>query len=131
MGITNPVWDSVKPNRTDVMRAIVKVRILTGTNLLQSHRKKFKMEGVVDATCPLCYLEDEDIVHMLTCCPALSETRNTYLRNIKQSFQATVSSSAWSERIKDSSILVQIIEDCQKLIPVTIPDNEELTFNRG
>ena len=108
MGITHPVWDSVKPNRMDVMRAIVKVRILTGTYLLQSHRKKFKMEEVVGATCPLCYLEDEDIVHILTRCPAHSETRNTYLRNIKHSFQATVSSSAWSERIKDSSTLVQI-----------------------
>ena len=58
--------------------------------------------------------------------PALSETRNTYLRNIKQSFQATVSSSAWSEHIKDSSTLVHMIVDCQKLVPVTIPDNEEL-----
>ena len=84
------------------------------------------MEGVVDATCHLCYLEDEDIVHMLMRCSKLSETRHTYLRNIKQSFQVTVSSSAWSERTKDSSTLVQMIVDCQKLVPVTIPDNEEL-----
>ena len=50
--------------RMDVMRAITKVRILTGTYLLQSHRKKFKMEGAVDAICPLCCLEDEDLVHI-------------------------------------------------------------------
>ena len=55
MGITHQAWDTVMQNRMDVMRAITKVRILTGTYmyLLQSHRKKFKMEGVVDAICPL------------------------------------------------------------------------------
>ena len=31
-----------------MMRAIVKVRILTGTYLLQVHRKKFRMDGVTD-----------------------------------------------------------------------------------
>ena len=56
MGITHPVGDTVKPNRVDVMRAIVKVRILTGIYLLQVHRKKFRMNGVIDACCPLCCL---------------------------------------------------------------------------
>ena len=65
----------VDSNRVDVMRPIVKVRILTGTYLLPVHRKKFRMDGVTDASCPLCYLEDEDIVHMLIPCPALSEVR--------------------------------------------------------
>ena len=40
------------------------MRILTGTYLPQVHRKKFRMEGTVDACCPLCYIEDEDLVHM-------------------------------------------------------------------
>ena len=30
MGVTHPVWDTVMLNRMDVMRAITKVRILTG-----------------------------------------------------------------------------------------------------
>ena len=71
-------------------------------------------------------LGDEDHVHMLTRCPALCETRNTYLRNIKQNFEAVVGSTAWSERIRDSITLVQMIVDCRKLVPVTIPDNEGL-----
>ena len=79
MGNTHSVWDTVKSNTMYVMRAIVKVRILTGTYLLQIHRKKFKMDGVIDVSCPLCCLEDEDIVYMLTRCPALSETRTTYM----------------------------------------------------
>ena len=74
------------------------------------------MEGVVDAICPLCCLEDEDLVHMLTRCPALSETRNTYMRNIKQNFEAVVGSIAWSEHMRDSSTLVQVIVDCRKMV---------------
>ena len=41
IGYTHLVWDSVQPDRTDVIRAIVKVRMLTGTYLLESHKKKF------------------------------------------------------------------------------------------
>ena len=44
-----PVLDTVNSNRVDVMRAIVKVRILTGTYLLQVHKKEFRMDGVTDA----------------------------------------------------------------------------------
>ena len=29
------------------------------------------MEGAVDACCPLCYIEDEELVHMLTRSTAL------------------------------------------------------------
>ena len=39
IGHTHPVWDSVQPDRIDVMRVNVKVRILTGTYLLQSYKK--------------------------------------------------------------------------------------------
>ena len=36
------------------MRAIVKVRVLTGSYLLQVHRKEnIRMDGVTDACCPL------------------------------------------------------------------------------
>ena len=73
VGLTHPVWDSVKSNRMDVKRVIIKAHMLTGTYLLQPHRKKFNIDSVSDATCPLCCLEDEVIVHMLTRCPALSE----------------------------------------------------------
>ena len=58
----------------------------------------------------LCYRQQR----MHTRCPALSETRSTYMRNMKQCFQATVGFSAWSERIKNSSTLVQVIVVCLK-----------------
>ena len=56
VGVTHSVWDTAKANRLNVMRGIVKARMLTGTYLLQFHWLKFNMDGVTDATCPLCYL---------------------------------------------------------------------------
>ena len=108
------------------MRAISKVRIPTGTYLLQIHRQNFNLEGIVDACCPLCCLEDEDLVHMLTRCPALSETRIIYLNNIKQCVRNDLGALAWRDRIVDASILVQLIVDCQRLGPHILPGNKNL-----
>ena len=126
MGFTHLVWDTVKPNREDVMRAIVKVCILTGTYLLQVHRKKFRMDGVIDGCCPLCCLEDEDMVHMLRCWPALSAVRTTYINELKQCIQSLLGPGKWTRRIKDSNTLVQLIVDCRKLIPNVLPNNSEI-----
>ena len=126
MGFTHPVWDTVKPNKVDVMRAIVKVRILTGTYLLQVHRKKFRMDGVTDACCPLCCLEDEDIVHMLIRCPALSAVRTTYINELKQCIQSLLGPGEWTRRIKDSNTLVQLTVDYRKLVPNVLPNNSEI-----
>ena len=86
IGYTHPAWDSVQPDRINVMRAIVKVRMLTGTYLLESHKKKFNIDGAVEATCPWCRLEDEDIGHMLLRCPALRCVRNQYLAELGVAF---------------------------------------------
>ena len=113
-------------NRVDVMRAIVKVRILTGTYLLQVHRKKFRMDGVTDACCPLCYLEDEDIVHMLIRCPALNEVRITCINELKKCIQTWLGTGEWTRRIRNTNTLVQLIVDCRKLVPDVLPDTTEM-----
>ena len=43
--------------------------------------KKFRMDGITDVCCPLCYLEDE-IVNMLIHCPAFSEFPITYINEL-------------------------------------------------
>ena len=88
IGSSQPVWDTVNSNRVDVMRAIVKVRILTGTYLLRVHAKKFRMDGVTDVCCPLCCQEDEDIVHMLIHCPSLSVVRTAYINGLNRFIQS-------------------------------------------
>ena len=129
MGVTHPVWETVKSNSVDVMRAVVKVRILTavtGTYLLQVHRKKFRMDGVINACCPLCCLEEEDIVHMLNRYPAPSAVRTTYMNELKQCIQSSLGPGEWTRRIKDSNTVVQLIVDCHKLVPDVHPDNSEI-----
>jgi hypothetical protein len=44
--------------------------LLTGTYILQCNRSKFNQHEV-NATCPLCQLEDEDTLHFLIKCIAL------------------------------------------------------------
>ena len=126
VGSTHLTWDSVKSNRMYFSRAIIKAGMLTGTYLLQTHRKKFSMEGVSDATCPLCCLEDEDIVHMLTQCPALSEVRGLHLDYVKRCLQDSLGPHAWSDLIRDTGTLVPLIIDCQKLAPDRIPEDRNL-----
>ena len=44
--------------------AIMKVRMLTGTYLLELHKKKFNIDGAVRGNMSIVSPEDEDIGHM-------------------------------------------------------------------
>ena len=125
IGHTHPVWDSVQSDRIDVMRANVKGRMLTGTYLLQSHKNKFNIDCAVEATCPLCCLEDEDIDHMLLRCPALRCVRNQYLAELKGCLQQHLGVHIWSENFRDRNVMLQLILDCTKLVPKILPDKRD------
>ena len=45
---------------------------------------------------------------------------------LKQCLQASHGPCAWSNRIKDSKTLVQLIVGCRKLVPDILTDNTEL-----
>ena len=68
IGRTHHVWD-YRITRLEVRRAVVKSRIVTGTYIVQSLRSKFN-QYQTDPTCPLCYVEDEDITHIHLRCSA-------------------------------------------------------------
>ena len=59
---------------TDVKKAVVKARILTGNYILQKNRHTFSSD-TVDAVCRHCYLEDEDLLHLLARCVAFYNIR--------------------------------------------------------
>lgn len=67
IGRTHNVWDTVKNSVSDVRSAATKVRILTGTYMVQILKSKFNAADI-DPRCPLCLIEDETIEHMLTTC---------------------------------------------------------------
>ena len=84
-----------------------KVRILTKACLLQLHREKIKMERVVDAIHNYVIRRTNSVCiclrHMLTRCRAFSEI-HIIMRNINERSQASLGSSAWSERIRNEYI---------------------------
>ena len=84
------------------------------------------MDGVSDATCPLCCIEDEDIVHMLTRCPELSDVRSLHLDELKRCLHDALGPHAWSDLVSDTNTFVQLIIDCQKLAPDCIPEDRNL-----
>ena len=82
IGQTHPVWDSLESTRLEVRRGVVKSRIITGTYIVQSTRAKFN-QYQIDSTCPLCHLEEEDIIHMLLRCSVLHSVRKGPFRTLK------------------------------------------------
>ena len=82
IGKVHRVWNSVRPNLQDIRRAHIKVRILTGTYILQSTKAKFNNQQV-DPKCPLCRLESKDLTHFLLTCPALSTVRELHIKSLR------------------------------------------------
>ena len=82
IGKVHRVWDSVMPTLQDVRRAHIKARILTGTYILQSTKVKFNNQEV-DPKCPLCRLDDEDLVHFILKCPALANIREIHIKDLR------------------------------------------------
>ena len=74
IGSTHLMWLSLDSTVSDVRKGITKVRILTGTYLLQKTRNSFSC-GTVDPVCRHCRLDDEDLLHALARCPAFFEIR--------------------------------------------------------
>ena len=55
---------------TSVRRAALKVKLLTGTYMLQAVRSKYS-GGKIDPLCPICRNGAEDTIHFLLRCTAL------------------------------------------------------------
>ena len=122
IGLTHPVWDTVKSNRLGVMRAIIKVRLLTRTYLLQIHRKKFSLEEVVDAVWKRKI--------WFTCLHTVQRSARPEIY-----IWMTLSSVFGMNLVYPlgktvlyiyASFLVQLIVDCQRLVPHILPDNKNL-----
>ena len=59
---THIVWETASNNVHNVRRSIPKVRMLAGVFMLQTNKARFN-QYKVEATCPLCRLEPEDLSH--------------------------------------------------------------------
>jgi hypothetical protein len=77
----HPVWISAGCNSAEIRKAVQKVRLLSGTYLLQAGKAVFN-QYQVDPNCPLCKSEPEDRAHFLLRCSAFDLIRGKYLPDI-------------------------------------------------
>ena len=94
VGTTHMVWKTVESSVTDVKKAVVKARILTGTYILQKNRQTFS-NGTVDAVCRHCRLEEEDLLHLLSRCPAFYSIHESTVRSLKDIVISHMSMDIW------------------------------------
>ena len=76
------MWNSLD-SEAEVRKCVIKARILTVVYILQSNRHPFSGKAI-DSTCQLCCLEEEDIYHMVTLCPAFHDIRMSSVERLKQ-----------------------------------------------
>ncbi|CAC5407671.1 unnamed protein product [Mytilus coruscus] len=128
IGETHPVWNSALNIPDETKRAIVKARILTGTYMLQSNKAKFGIDNV-DATCPICFIEDENLIHFITRCPAFEGIRRNHYGLIKQQIVLKIGNEQWNEKFRNRDIICQLITDCTKLAGEYLQHDSELMNN--
>lgn len=113
------MWRTVESSVADVRRAVVKVRILTGTYMLQGHRQKFS-NGTVDAVCRHCRLGDEDLLHLVSRCPAFHDIRVLAVNALKDIVTNQGGQGLWYQCFKDWLVILKTfvcIEAVLKFIP--------------
>ena len=113
VGNTYIVWEAASNNVHGIRRAIPKVRMMTGVYMLQTTKARFNQYKVED-TCPLCRLQPEDLSHMLLRCPALADTREAPLSDIR----GLVTRECGNQKIWSSwsrSTLVAVLVDSHNL----------------
>ena len=92
----------------------MKSRIVTGIYIVQSIRTKFN-QYQIDSTCPLCRLEDEDIIHMLLRCSLLHSVRKRPFRILKDYLISKTSAGFWKSIFSTKINIVRLIIDCSQL----------------
>ena len=113
VGKVHSCWKSVSHNTRDVRRAIIKVKILTGTYILQYNKAKFNQYDVSPICC-LCEAAEEDRIHFLLGCSRLNSVRRKYLEKIR-SILCGIDVSISHQIMSNQKLLMQLLMDLSKL----------------
>ena len=105
VGSSHSCWSSVRDNVHDSKRAELKVKILTGSYILQANRSCFN-QYAIDPTCKLCKKEPEDREHFIARCWSLEHIRCSY----RQKLVHILNDSSLSV-MSDSALFTQITLD--------------------
>jgi hypothetical protein len=74
----NLCWSSVRDNKRDVKKGVIKSRVLTGTYKTQHIISRYEKSTTL-SICRLCQKDTEDYVHFLLKCDTQSTIRNNHL----------------------------------------------------
>ena len=100
--------------------------MLTGTYRLQTLKSKFN-QSEVDPTCPLCILETETMIHVITSCPVYNEIRKEHFAKIKGTVITAIGFDSWKINFNKKDIICKLVIDCQKLVVTgLLPKNNDL-----
>ena len=80
-GHPHPVWAYTGHSPAELSRVAIRVKLLTGTYILQANRAKFNQYDP-DPTCKLCGTAVEDRPHFLLHCPSLESSRKRHLTKL-------------------------------------------------
>ncbi|CAG2232446.1 unnamed protein product [Mytilus edulis] len=81
VGKIHPLALANSANQRDINRIPIRIKIATGTYILQTNRAAYNQNNV-DPTCKLCDQAEESLSHFLLCCRALDQIRTPILKNI-------------------------------------------------
>lgn len=128
IGKPHSIWNSLPPNIGELRKATIKARLCTGTYIFQSQKARFSNMNL-DATCPICQLEEEDIIHFLTRCPVLEGIRRESLGVIKRITINKIGLGNWNSNFHERTCIAQLILDCQQLALNNILPLDDLFLN--
>ncbi|MES9884980.1 MAG: reverse transcriptase family protein [Sedimenticola sp.] len=107
-GKRHPLIENIK-NEREINRVSVKMKMVTGTYILQVNRASFN-QNQPDPVCMLCRTEDETITHFLLVCPGLSTVRQPILASVINASAGVVTDTY------NHDILTQLILDCTTVV---------------
>ena len=136
VGKVHQSWSSLPNDPVAVKRSIPKLRLLTGSYILQENRARFNQYNI-DATCALCRDGHESRMHFLVVCSRLQFVRQNYIERLKGILYLENSEIIADSYISDPEKLTQIILDCSvygargilKLGKETVMNIERLSRN--
>ncbi|CAC5381889.1 unnamed protein product [Mytilus coruscus] len=128
IGKPHTIWNSLPPNIGELRKATIKARLCTGTYIFQLQKARFSNINL-DATCPICQLEEEDIIHFLTRCPVLEGIRRESLSVIKRITISKIGLGNWNSNFHERTCIAQLILDCQQLALNNILPHDDLFLN--
>jgi hypothetical protein len=110
VGKPHQIWTTLSTNPRDVKQAAIKVRLLTGTYVLQSNRARFNQHEVT-STCLLCEEEAETVCHFILRCKKLDQARIYHLNRLKEVLYGNCSRNDVETLLRNQSSMLQLLLD--------------------